>query len=110
DSDWLSIVGVVEHTIQGQANNTAGQSPTFFQPFSQFPGPSVSIAARMTADPQTVTRTLRQVVHTIDSELTIFQVESYEQLASRNVAPLKFISTIMLIFGVAAVCLAASGI
>ena len=46
----------------------------------------------------------------IDPELPLFQIEDYATKKKRNGAPIRFISTIFMIFGVAAVVLAGTGI
>jgi predicted permease len=107
---WLTIVGVVKHTLYGDANNESGKTPTVFRPYSQTPKNDFSIAIEMKTDRPIAIRTLRNAVAAIDPELPLFQVEDYATKKKRNGAPIRFISTIFMIFGLAAVVLAGTGI
>lgn len=108
--NWLQIVGVVEHTIQGSPVDDVGKPPTMFRPYSQDPGPQLNIAMGMQAGEKQVTDALRQVMLSLDPDLPAFSIETYDETVSRNIAPLRFGSAIFLIFGIAAVVLSASGI
>ena len=107
---WLTIVGVVKHTLYGDANNESGKMPTVFRPYSQTPKNDFSIAIEMKTDRPSAVRTLRNAVAAIDPELPLFQIEDYATKKKRNGAPIRFISTIFMIFGLAAVVLAGTGI
>jgi predicted permease len=107
---WLTIVGVVKHTLYGDANNESGKTPTVFRPYSQTPKNDFSIAIEMKTDRPNAIRTLRNAVAAIDPELPLFQIEDYATKKKRNGAPIRFISTIFMIFGLAAVVLAGTGI
>lgn len=107
---WLTIVGVVKHTLYGDANNESGRMPTVFRPYSQTPKNDFSIAIEMKTDRPSAVRALRNAVAAIDPELPLFQIEDYATKKKRNGAPIRFISTIFMIFGVAALVLAGTGI
>ena len=105
---WLTIVGVVEHTRHGSAQR--GELPSVFRPFSQAPRPQMVIAMHMKTDPVTTTQLLRDTLKAIDAELPAYQVETYHQSLNRSYAPVRFISKVLLLFAIAAVILAGSGI
>lgn len=107
---WLTIVGVVEHTIHGDVNRESGNRPSLFRPFSQAPRKELNIALKMTSDMAVATRTLRKTLESIDPKLPAYAVETYAVKINRVSAPVAFITTIFLLFGIAAVVLAASGI
>ena len=107
---WLTIVGVVEHTIQGESFGQNSKTPSIFRPFTQAPTEQVTVAMEMKADKSDVTHTLRDVLKSIDPELPAFNIELYTQSIERYTAPLIFITTVILLFGVAAAVLATSGI
>lgn len=107
---WLTIVGVVEHTIQGASYEESGKTPSVFRPYTQQPTPNMTVAMLMTADQNEVTRSLRQAMQTIDPELPAFRIEPYEVSFSRYTKPMLFITSIFMLFGIAAVVLATSGI
>src|SRR5690606_28214265 len=103
---WLRIIGVVKHTLYGDANNESAKLPTVFRPFGQLPRNNLTIAVEMKSDRENIVRRLRDTIASIDPELPIFQVEDYEDKVLRNGAPIRFISSIFMIFGVAAAILA----
>lgn len=110
DAEWLTILGVVEHTIQGDANSNWGRMPSVFRPFAQAPAQQMMIAIYMKVNRTVVTRTLRNTLESIDPELPAFKIDTYTDYIDRIGAPLRFMSKIFLIFGIAAVVLAAGGI
>lgn len=107
---WLTIVGVVEHTIQGESFGQNSKTPSIFRPATQDPTEQVTVAMEMKAEKSDVTHTLRDVLKSIDPELPAFNIELYTQSIERYTAPLIFITTVILLFGVAAAVLATSGI
>ena len=107
---WLTIVGVVEHTIQGVASRSSRYTPSVFRPLTQEPRTQMTIAMKMKSSETEMTRTLRSVLKSIDPELPAFKIEPYQARMERNIAPLKFITSLFMLFGIAGVILAASGI
>lgn len=107
---WLTIVGVVKHTLYGDANNASGKLPSVFRPFSQVPMRDFTIAVEIKTDHATAMRALRTSIAAVDPELPLFQIEDYATKKKRNAAPIRFISSIFMIFGIAAVVLAGTGI
>ncbi len=110
EPNWLTVVGVVKHTIQGSPIEESGKTPSVFRPFSQAPRGQMTVAMKMKTDSADVTRTLRQTLASIDSELPAFNVELYTETISRLTAPMLFGAVLFLIFGSAAAVLASSGI
>ncbi len=105
---WLRIVGVVEHTIQGSRESES--VPSIYRPYSQAPRAQITVAMKMAANPVLATKTLRKVLQSIDADLPSYQIETYEQSNNRITAPIRFISSLMALFALAALVLAASGI
>ena len=108
--DWLTIVGVVEHTYQGEPTSPNGRVPTVFRPYSQAPEDWLTIAMKMKSDPTEAADTLRKTLQSIAPELPALNIETYTDFISRRTAPIRFISKVFLLFGIAAVIFAASGI
>lgn len=110
EQDWVSIIGVVAHTIQGAAYEQSGKMPSVFRPFTQNPRMDMAVAMRVNAEDTETVFTLRKTLESIDPELPAFSIESYESVINRQTAPLKFITSVFLMFGIAAIALASSGI
>lgn len=113
NNEWLTIVGVVEHTIQGDID--AAAIPSIFRPFTQDTRQYITIALQVKpadsmVDSASVINAVRKILKSLDSELPIYHIESYEDKIGRHSAPLKFISSVFLLFGLAAMVLATSGI
>lgn len=107
---WLTIVGVVEHTIQGQSFSPVASTPTVFRPLTQAPRINLYLAMKLTADSTVAIRTLRKTLESMDPDLPAFLVKPYQELIDRNSAGIGFASKIFLIFAIVAVILASSGI
>ncbi|PHZ83882.1 ABC transporter permease [Paremcibacter congregatus] len=111
EPDWLTIAGVVENTLQGNpGDNAKDKFPTVYRPFSQEPRLQMTIAMQMKSNQAAVIRTLRETLQSIDPELPAFRIENYEDKIGRFSGPIRFISKVFLLFGIAAAVLAASGI
>ncbi|TQV86014.1 ADOP family duplicated permease [Aliikangiella coralliicola] len=108
--NWLTIVGVVEHTIQGASYEESGKAPSVFRPFAQSPRTQMTVAMEMKLDSDKVIRTLRKTLESIDPELPAFRVEAYAESFTRHTGPMLFITSVFLLFGIAAIVLATSGI
>ena len=108
--DWLTIVGVVEHTIQGMPTDVSGQTSSVFRPYSQAGGELMTVAIRTQSEETAAIRTLRDTLASIDPELPAFRIESYSNLIARLATPMKFATALFLMFGLAAALLASSGI
>jgi len=107
---WITIVGVVESTIQGNRDKKGMNTPAIYRPYTQTPRNQLSIAMTMTSGLTIASRTLRRTLKSIDADLPSYGVESYEASNVRITAPVVFISNLTALFGLAAIILAASGI
>ena len=107
---WLSIVGVVEHTIQGQSFNMASDTPTIFRPLTQTPRLNLTIAMRLKSSEAIAMRTLRKTLASIDTDLPAYLIKTYDEKIARNTAGIGFASKIFMLFGIVALVLASSGI
>jgi putative ABC transport system permease protein len=106
---WLTIIGIVEHTRQGN-DHARAKLPSVFRPYSQAPRVQVTVAMKSELDKTSVTKILRDTLMSIDSQLPAFRIETYTQSVNRASASVRFISSVLLMFGIAAVVLAGSGI
>ncbi|TQV72309.1 FtsX-like permease family protein [Aliikangiella marina] len=107
---WLTIVGVVEHTIQGQSFSPVRRDPSVFRPISQAPRLNLIVAMKLTAEQTVAIRSLRKTLESIDSDLPAYLIKPYQTMIDRNTAGIGFASKIFLMFAIVAVILASSGI
>ena len=110
NNNWLTIVGVVEHTIQGTASSDSGKMASVFRAYGQAPIYQMTIALEMKTEIPAAIKTLRTTLQSIDPELPAFHIETYKDGLSRITAPSNFMSGVLLLFGITAVIFATSGI
>ena len=118
---WMTVVGEIGDIKQGTAEDaTVAQ---FYQPIAQFKqtlgqfatpemlnGASNSILVRGQMQPEQMADSVRAVVRSIDPQLPLTQVESFDRIVSESEAPRRFNTALISSFAVAAVLLALLGI
>lgn len=110
EPQWLTIVGVIKHTIHGPSYDEKGKMPSVFRPFSQNPQRQISVAVQMKSERVEVENALRRALSAIDPDLPAFRIQPYAESLTRYTAPVLFMTTVILLLGVTAVILAVSGI
>jgi putative ABC transport system permease protein len=118
---WMTVVGEIGDVKQSSVDEPV--LPQFYQPTDQFAksiGPYASpgmvmgdggaIVLRTSLRPGTMKSTLIGMVHTIDPQLPLMQVQTMEQVVEGSQAPRRFNTAIIASFAGAAVLLAILGI
>ncbi len=110
-SPWLTVVGVVRHVVHSdQTHNHAARIPSVYRPYSQTPGNRITLAFERKTDAVASSNILRSVLQGLDIDMAPYDIETYEGYISRRNGPMSFISNVFMMFGLAALVLAASGI
>jgi putative ABC transport system permease protein len=107
-SAWRTIVGVVGD--MHQAGPETPPRPELYLPITQDTFADLSLAVRTDGDPLALAATLRDVVHSIDPQLSILQMTTMEQLLSEHVASRRLLMILLSVFAVVALLLALIGI
>jgi putative ABC transport system permease protein len=110
DNAWREIVGVVGDVKSiGLAEHA---SPQVYESYLQHPYLNdFSIVARTTSDrPTAIVPALRTVLRSMDARLPLGEVRTLEDIVSATVRPQRFSTTLIGVFGVAALLLAAIGV
>jgi putative ABC transport system permease protein len=120
-TQWMTIVGEVADVKQDSPDTPAREQ--YYQPVEQFEpsiGPLASpadltgnggyIAIRTVIPPEQMASVLRTTVHSIDSQLPLAQLQSMEHAVSGSEAPRRFNATLISVFAIVSVMLAALGI
>ena len=118
---WMTVVGEI-----GDVKQQTAEDPTeaqFYQPIAQFKetlgqfatpemlnGASDSILVRGQMQPEQMADSVRAVVRSIDPQLPLTQVESFDHIVSESEAPRRFNTALISSFAAAAVLLALLGI
>jgi putative ABC transport system permease protein len=104
----LEIVGVV-----GEVRHDALELPPrdeLFMPYAQVPFGSISFVFESDADPRRLIQPAMATVWDVDSQQTIYDSGTVEQLIAASVAPRRFALVLSAVFGSLALLLAAMGI
>jgi putative ABC transport system permease protein len=112
--DWPFNVGNVHQVVGvvGDARSTSlDQNPVnmLYIPLWQNPQNSSSILVRTAMDPKSIAAALRAVVWSADADVPVPQERTLEQIMSESVARRRFQMTLVLLFAIAALALAAFG-
>jgi putative ABC transport system permease protein len=83
--------------------------PTLYLAHAQFPMDFVSVAIKTTNDPASVIEPARALLSELDSDLPMFRVRTMEQFAANAVAQPRLYLTLIGVFAIAAISLAAIG-
>jgi predicted permease len=104
----LEIVGVARTA----KINTLGEDPTaaFYLPILQHYSPIVTLHVRTNGDPMAALPTVRSTVQELDRQLPLVQVQTISQLLDQVLWAARFGASLLLIFGLLALTLAAIGI
>jgi len=118
---WLTVVGEIADVKELAADVPTGNQ--FYIPFSQakadagsFAPPGMltgnfgSIVVRAQLPPEQIAKSLRAVVHSIDPQLPLTQIESMDRVVDEGQASRRFNATLVSAFAAAAVLLALLGI
>ncbi len=121
ETPWLTVVGEVADVKQGGPDHPT--SDQFYQPLSQFRaslgamakpdeivGNQLSLVMRSPLDPKVMKTSIRNVVHSIDPQLALSEVESMDEAVGETKAPRQFNTTLVTVFAAVAVLLAILGI
>lgn len=102
------IVGVVGNVRDASLNRQPG--PMMYVPFAQEPLWGGEIVVRSHLDPIAVVASIRAVIHNIDKNLPVTDVETLSSGMSESVAQPRFRTFLLSLFGIMALILAAIGI
>jgi putative ABC transport system permease protein len=105
---WMTIVGVV-----GDINYSgldAAPEPVVYYAFRQAPAGDQYVVLRTTADPQSLASAARVAVGELDKDLPVTNLRTMDELMSESMASPRFRTTLVSLFAVVGVLLAAIGI
>jgi putative ABC transport system permease protein len=106
---WATIVGVVGD-VRGSGLD-APFEPEMYWPVAQIRNtPAMAIVVRTRGEPAAMAGAVRTALAEVDPGQPVFDVQTLEQLVSSSLGQRRFTLTLMLVFGVMAVGLAAVGL
>jgi putative ABC transport system permease protein len=108
DSPWMTIVGIVDDVHYSWINKD--QLPTIYRSYRQAPPMYTSLVLRMQGDPVTFVSAVRSQVATVDPNLPLFDVKSFDKLITDSVVGIAYVAAMMAVLGIIALVLASVGI
>lgn len=105
---WRTVVGIVGDIKQAQFDTDP--HPTAYFPFEQLPQASAGVMIRVNGDALSFAPAAREQARLVDPTVPAFGIRTLSQMVSDNVSGVEGASRMMVIDGVIAMLLAASGI
>ena len=106
--DWREIVGVVADVRN--RNLSSDLRAGYFVPQAQVPFNQMTMIVRTTGDPHAVITAVQNVVHSMDSELPVFDIKTMDDYIGATVAAPRFNATLLVIFASVALVLTIVGL
>jgi putative ABC transport system permease protein len=103
-----SIIGVVGDAKQFELGER--QRPQIYSYYSQSPNIFATLVVRTNVEPMSLADTVRAAVWAVDKDQPVWKIRTVESLLERNVAPRRFVMTLMAVFAGLALLLTAVGL
>jgi putative ABC transport system permease protein len=107
-TEQITVVGVVDEFKQGSLDEPP--DGLVLLPLAQYPAERVTLAVRSSVDPHLVLREVERTVEAIAPELPLIQPMSSTELLRQARAPHRLGTTLLAIFGLAALVLSGLGV
>ena len=107
DNAW-TIVGIVRDIKTSSLDAAAG--PTIYVPHAQMPSGSMTFVVRGEPDPMSLASSVTRAVHSLDPEVPVSDVRTLEDFVGSTIARPRAISTLVGVFALVALVLAAVGV
>ncbi len=101
------IVGVVGDVKTGL---DADASPTMYLSYKQVPRPYMTVVVRTATDPKNFTQPISKAIYAVDKEQALWNVRTMDEVIAASVSGRRFNMTLLIIFAVLALVLAAVGV
>jgi putative ABC transport system permease protein len=103
-----TVVGVVANVRNVSLESEGG--PAFYFSHGRIGMPALTVVARTVAPPETMTAALRAQAHSLDRDLPVYNVRTLDQLVYNAAGQPRFQTTLLSLFSVVALLLAAIGV
>ena len=107
-NSWMEIVGVVgDMKLTGLQDEAM---PAYYETYLQTPWPGSFLVVRTASDPARLAQAVKKAIASVDPDLPVGRIHTMEALLSDSVAPTRFITLLLSVFGGVALLLAAVGV
>lgn len=104
-----TIVGIVGNVKVDGIDNDMPETAVY-DPFYQMPSWNMTLAVRTSGDPNAITNAVRNAVQSIDSDISLRDIATMQEVAATSIAQRRFTMMLLVTFAALAVVLAAVGI
>jgi len=108
DNTWMTVVGVVGDIRH--LGPAVPPRPELYQPASQRSFPFMAFVVRTAGDPRSMAQTIRRAAAEVDASLPLADMKTMDEHVGAALARPRFLSTLIVSFGVLALTLAVVGI
>jgi putative ABC transport system permease protein len=114
DWPWIEVIGIVKDVLHG--GPALGPLPRWYVPHAQayvsaYASPlATTIAVRSDSDPTPLMRPIRDLMAEFDGSIPISNVRTMDQILDGSVGGQRFVMTLLTVFGLLALLLAAVGV
>ncbi|MDQ6809577.1 MAG: ABC transporter permease [Verrucomicrobiota bacterium] len=106
--NWSQIIGIVGDIKQyGVEKETTAQT---YEPFAQKPSNSLNVILRTSGSAAALTGALRPAVYSVDKDQPVGTIRPLEEILSQTIAKQRFAMTLLTVFSLVALVIAAVGI
>ncbi len=106
-SPWLTVVGVVGRVKQYTLD--ADSRIAYYVPQTQYPVRAMNVVLRTAGDPGSLAAGVKKEIHELDPDLPLYNVRTMQQRVELSLAQRRFSMTLLGLFAVLALGLAAVG-
>ena len=108
--EWLRIIGVTPHIIQGQPLGPFKTRTTLFRPIAQATPASASIAVRVRGEPTSYLQAIRRAAKAVDREVPVEGEQALDDLMQFSIVSVRMLSRVFMAVAVVTLLLGAAGI
>jgi predicted permease len=105
---WLKVTGIVGN--ERRYNLAEDVKPQVYVPFLQFPSSTLNVLIRKSGTAATLDRQIGHVVHELDAEQAVDNIQSLERLLENAVSSPRLVAVLLGVFGGAALVITLAGI
>jgi predicted lysophospholipase L1 biosynthesis ABC-type transport system permease subunit len=107
-SPWETVVGVVGQVKQYGLDADARMA--FYRPHTQSPSRALFVSVRTAGDPAQLAIPVARAIHAFDKDLPLYHVQAMTRRVDESVARQRFATTLLTLFALLALALAAIGV
>jgi putative ABC transport system permease protein len=105
---WVTIVGIVGDVKENALSADAG--PGIYFSFHQIPTGTMRLFVRTAGDPESLLPDIRRIVHGVDPEQPIAEVQTLAKVRQESLAPSRLTAMLLVVFATLAFAITATGL